>query len=129
MAPLIDIVFLLLIYFMVTASLIKKEGDIPFLLPSDAKPIKPINVPVEIQIEIDAAGAVQVEGVTFPPQNRMLDDLVLQMKGLRRIAQNQQSPFFVNLLPSGEAIQDRIVDVMDACSAAGVTNLTFSKSM
>ena len=27
-APLIDVVFLLLIYFMVTASLIKKEGDI-----------------------------------------------------------------------------------------------------
>ena len=27
-APLIDVVFLLLIYFMVTAALIKKEGDI-----------------------------------------------------------------------------------------------------
>ena len=34
-APLIDVVFLLLIYFMVTASLIKKEGDISFLLPAN----------------------------------------------------------------------------------------------
>ena len=30
-APLIDVVFLLLIYFMVTASLIKKEADLSFM--------------------------------------------------------------------------------------------------
>ena len=34
-APLIDVVFLLLIYFMVTASLVKKEADVEFLLPAD----------------------------------------------------------------------------------------------
>ena len=34
-APLIDVVFLLLIYFMVTAALIKKEGDISFMLPAN----------------------------------------------------------------------------------------------
>ncbi len=33
-APLIDVVFLLLIYFMVTASLIKKEADLSFMLPT-----------------------------------------------------------------------------------------------
>ena len=33
-APLIDVVFLLLIYFIMTAALIKKEGDISFMLPS-----------------------------------------------------------------------------------------------
>ena len=32
-APLIDVVFLLLIYFMVTATIIKPEGDIAFSLP------------------------------------------------------------------------------------------------
>ena len=33
-SPLIDVVFLLLIYFIVTAKIVKKEGDIPFMLPA-----------------------------------------------------------------------------------------------
>ena len=32
-ASLIDVVFLLLVYFMVTATLVKKEADLPFQLP------------------------------------------------------------------------------------------------
>ena len=39
-APLIDVVFLLLIYFMVTASLIKKEADISFILPLMCLPMR-----------------------------------------------------------------------------------------
>ena len=34
-SPLIDVVFLLLIYFIVTAQIVRKEGDIPFMLPAD----------------------------------------------------------------------------------------------
>ena len=34
-APLIDVVFLLLIYFMVTTTLIKKEADIEAILPAN----------------------------------------------------------------------------------------------
>ena len=51
-APLIDVVFLLLIYFMVTASLIKKEGDIFFVLPATVAQDEMIDLPVEVIIEI-----------------------------------------------------------------------------
>ena len=50
-APLIDVVFLLLIYFMVTASLIKKEGDISFILPAAAAPDTKIDMPVEVYFD------------------------------------------------------------------------------
>ncbi len=128
-APLIDVVFLLLIYFMVTASLIKKEGDIAFVLPANIPAEEMNEMPIEILIEITGNGIVQVEGIRFDPDNRMLDDLVTQLAGLKQIAQSQGALFAVNLIPNSETLHDRVIDVMDACAAAGVKNLSFSKSM
>jgi len=128
-APLIDCVFLLLIYFMVTASLVKKEGDISFLLPANVEQSVPINLPVEAVIEIAADGTVQLEGLLFAGQDRMLNDLVLHLQGLKQIAQSQGALFTVNLLPNSDTLHERIIEVMDACAAADVKNLTFSKAM
>ncbi len=128
-APLIDVVFLLLIYFMVTASLIKKEGDISFMLPANVAVEDMQEIPVEVLIEITADGTVQVEGMRFSYDDKTLDDLVIQVAGLKEIAASQNSPFFVNVLPHQDSLHRRIIDVMDACAAAGVNSLTFSKSM
>ena len=127
-APLIDVVFLLLIYFMVTASLIKKEADIGFMLPADIAAKDMQDIPVEVLIEIAADGAVKVEGMRFSYDDRALNELVAQIMGLKEIAASQKSPFFVNVLPHADALHRRIIDVMDACAAAGVDSLTFSKS-
>jgi biopolymer transport protein ExbD len=128
-APLIDVVFLLLIYFMVTASLIKKEADIGFMLPADIAVQDMQQIPVEVLIEIGVDGTVAVEGMRFAYDDTELQDLVTQMLGLKQIAKSQNSPFFVNVLPHQDALHRRIIDVMDACAAAGVNSLTFSKSM
>jgi len=128
-APLIDVVFLLLIYFMVTASLIKKEGDISFLLPANIPAEQIVDLPIEVLIEITSDGVVEVEGQRFANQNRLLNELVMQLKQLQAIADAQSVPFSVNMLPDPETLHDRVIDVMDACAAAGVKNLSFSKSM
>jgi biopolymer transport protein ExbD len=127
-APLIDVVFLLLIYFMVTAALIKKEGDISFMLPSNVPADTMVVIPVEVLIEITAEGAVMVEGMRFSQDDANLTDLVTQLAGLKDIAEAQQSPFYVNILPNHETVHRRVIDVMDACAAAGVKNLSFSKA-
>jgi len=128
-APLIDVVFLLLIYFMVTAALIKKEGDISFMLPANIAQTEMVDIPVEVLIEITSDGTIQVEGMRFDRNDRNLDDLVNQIAGLKQIAKSQNSRFFVNVLPHQDALHRRIIDVMDACAAADVNSLTFSKSM
>jgi biopolymer transport protein ExbD len=128
-APLIDVVFLLLIYFMVTASLVRKEGDISFILPADVQQNEKMDIPIEVLIEIGAEGTVTLEGVQFPKEDVLMDELVNQIRGLKQIATSQQSPFFVNLLPDRKAHHRRIINVMDACAAAKVDSLTFSKSM
>ena len=58
-----------------------------------------------------------------------LSDLVSQLRGQQEIAKSQNSPFFVNILPNQDSLHYRIIDVMDACAAAGVEKLSFSKAM
>lgn len=128
-APLIDCVFLLLIYFMVTTSLVKKEADISFALPASVTQTEAVNLPVEVSIEISSDGTVQVEGMKYAGGDRMLNELVTHLQGLQQIATSQSSIFSVNLLPAGDVLHERVIEVMDACAAAGVKNLTFSKSI
>jgi len=128
-APLIDVVFLLLIYFMVTASLIKKEADISFVLPANVPQDEMADIPVEVIIEIDSDGTVILEGMLFSSADTVLQDLAGQIRVLKQVAASQNSPFFVNLLPHRNATHNRVVDVMDACAAADVSSLTFSKSL
>lgn len=127
-APLIDVVFLLLIYFMVTASLIKKEADISFVLPATAK-VAMTDIPLEIMIEIAPNGAVYADGMTFAAEDVFLAELASHLRSAKAVAQSQRSPFSVNLVPDGETLQERVLNVMDACAAAGVKSLSFSKSM
>ena len=59
-APLIDAVFLLLIYFMVTSSMERQESDIPFELPGTVEQDEPVDMPDQQIIEIRANGQVVV---------------------------------------------------------------------
>lgn len=127
-ASLIDVVFLLLIYFIMTASLIRKEADIGFMLPANVAVQDMQQIPLEVLIQIEDDGTVVVEGMRFSFDDRSLDDLVVQVAGVKEIAASQNSPFFVNVLPHPDALHRRIIDVMDACAAAGVDSLTFSKT-
>ena len=128
-APLIDVVFLLLIYFMVAASLIKKEGDISFILPASVPQTEAVKIPLEVLIEIDGKGTVIFEGLQFSAEDELLNDLASHVAGIQQVAKSQQSPFFVNILADKDAFHERVINVMDACAAAGVDSLTFSKSL
>jgi len=127
--PLIDVVFLLLIYFMVTSSLIKKEADLSFMLPAKVDTPDPISLPIEALIEISDTGDVTMEGVLFGADGNNLDDLIMQLLTLKEAAESSASELIVNILPSDSARHGRIVKVMDACAAARVQNMSFSMSM
>ena len=128
-APLIDVVFLLLIYFMVTASLIKKEADLSFMLPAKVETTDPITLPIEVLIEISDAGDILVDGMVFGRDSGDLDDLIGQLVSLKEAAESSNSELIVNILPDDKAVHGRIINVMDACAAAKVRNMSFSMTM
>jgi len=125
-APLIDVVFLLLIYFMVTATIIKREGDIGFRLPARFDGPIP-EFPVEARICIDATGVVSLDGMQFDQKDRKLSGLADRISGLREMATLQHATFLVTLDPSEDTAHSRVVDVLDACASSKVKNLSFAK--
>jgi biopolymer transport protein ExbD len=125
-APLIDVVFLLLIYFMVTSSLVRKEGDIFFQLPAPDV-ITPIELAVNAYICIETDGGISIEGMHFDKSDQKLHGLVHQVATLRKMAALQQSPFFVTLHPDDAAVHSRVIEVLDACAAAKVKKITFAR--
>lgn len=127
--PLIDVVFLLLIYFMVTASLIQKEADLSFMLPALAEPSEPITLPIEVLIEVSELGDIIIEGMVFGRDETNLDDLISQLITLKEAADSSASELIVNILPNDKALHGRIIKVMDACAAAKVKNMSFSMTM
>lgn len=118
-APLIDVVFLLLIYFMVTASLIKKEADLSFELPGP--PSRLPDRPIEVLIEVTEPGDILIEGMRFEG----LGELAGQLASLKASANLSSSDLIVSILPADKALHGRVVAVMDACAAADVDNLSF----
>ncbi len=128
-APLIDVVFLLLIYFMVTTALIKKEADISFMLPAKVDQTEIIDLPIEVLIEIMPTGDVMVEGMVFERDDHSLDLLSVRLVEFREAAESSGSELVVNILPENEVLHGRIIDVMNACAVAEVKNTSFTMSM
>ena len=48
---------------------------------------------------------------------------------LKEAADTSGSELIVNILPEDKALHGRIIDVMDACAAADVKNMSFSMTM
>ncbi len=119
-APMLDILFVLLLFFMVAAGSIKHETSIATQLPG-GQPGK--SVPV--QISIDADGQVNINNApTDTPTSVDLPETVSRLKSL--VASNKDQPVIVTPTPSTR--EQRVVDVLNACNGAGVKNLAFGSS-
>jgi len=114
---------------MVTTALIKKEADISFMLPAKVEQDEPLDLPMEITIEIAQGGEVLVEGVNFPASDKELLSLATRLTEFRQSTEMSGSELIVNIAPNDEVPHARIVDVMNACAIANVKNTSFTMEM
>lgn len=128
-APLIDMVFLLLVYFMVTASLVKSEADLGIRLPGMVEQADSVDMPDEQIIEITATGAVFLNGRQFDSATSAeLPELQATLMRYRAASRADKNKAMVTIMANDETKQQRVIDVMNACAAAGIKNVTFSAS-
>jgi len=128
MAPLIDCVFLLLIYFMVATSLKKSEADLGITLPGTVAQKESIQMPDEQIIELDGRGKVMLNGKVYGgenPDEHVLPDLVTTLVRYRLAAQAAGTKALITIQADGECLHQRVVDVMNACAGAGIIFVTF----
>ncbi|MBD5779428.1 biopolymer transporter ExbD [Pelagicoccus sp. NFK12] len=126
-APMIDVVFLLLVYFMVSSSIQKQEADIGFSLPAVVKTSEPVSFPDEQVIEIDAEGRAWVNGYAYDdPEEASYLKLAQMLSRYREGAQASQSSARVTIAPSDSTPHQMVVRVMDACQLAGLESVSFA---
>ncbi|MEM9400449.1 MAG: biopolymer transporter ExbD [Verrucomicrobiota bacterium] len=123
-APMVNLMFVLLCAFTVAAGESIIEGHIGVQVPSESKSAKTdkevLNPPVNIIIAQD--GAVFFNKSPIAKSDDIeLEGLREKLKRLIDVDQDQS----VIIRPDPEAKQQRVIDVLSSCSYAGVRKLSF----
>lgn len=125
----IDMVFLLLVFFMVTAKPIEQESDISLGLPGTVAAEEAVDLPDEQRIRIEDDGSVVLnDSVLAPAADTNLKDLVAILQRFKESSEANQSEALVTLDAADGTNHQRIVDVLNACARADITGVTFSDS-
>jgi len=119
LTPMIDVVFLLLIFFMVATTFLDPEREIEVELPTAQSAGEPDRTPDEIVLNILQDGRVFNDGTELSR-----DELVLLLK--RTAQHDPETP--VTIRGHRLAQHQNVVSVMDACGIAGLYNLAVGTS-
>ncbi|MDD2708861.1 MAG: biopolymer transporter ExbD [Verrucomicrobiae bacterium] len=125
-APMIDLILTLLVFFMSSVALKQTENELALLLPGIPPIIgKTTGAKIELMVVIEEDESLSVNGASLATgANRELTAL--------RTLIREQIDLFDNTLPvvicpSPDARHVRIIEVLDACAAEGVKNISFGE--
>ena len=123
-APMVDVVFVLMLFFMACAGQQVTENELNIALPSGA-PATPGSTPkTPILIDISAEGQVTMNNQSFgTPADKNLTAL---RDWLKNAIEQFGGEDPVVIRPNPETRHERIIDVLNAAAAANVKNLSFS---
>jgi biopolymer transport protein ExbD len=112
--PMLDIVFIMLIFFIVTTSFVKEKG-LEVSRPSNSPPKEIKKNKGPILVKIDANGNITMKG-------RMLEAKAVQANLEREKAEKPDSPLIIAAHPDADT--DALVTILDAAEAVGVGSVS-----
>lgn len=116
LTPLIDVVFLLLIFFLVTSKFDEEERRLPIELPVATSATPMTQKPREMTIDIDRAGQYFVNGQGV--------SVVELEAALRRAVASNPTNQSVVIRADAEVAFQPVVSAMDLCNTTGVADYT-----
>jgi biopolymer transport protein ExbD len=128
-APMIDVVFVIMLFFMVMAGAVKVEHELKQTLPGIASmdPQNAPEMPDEITVIIEETGSVLLnEEELDPPTDVAMPNFTASMRRLNLEAKNRGAKVLVTLQAEEQALYARVIDVLNAMAKAQVTNVTFT---
>ncbi len=127
-APMIDVVFVIMLFFMVMAGSVKTEREIVTQLPAtpELSKNKSQNFVDEIIITVAEDGQVSLNQEDFDtPQSHDLPRLKDTLLRLKQASDAAHTPSVVTIMSDPAAKYSRTVDVLDALAGAQIENVTF----
>ena len=127
LAPMADIGFLLMCFFLISSRPPRYEADLSMTLPGSISDEVSVEIPEEIRIAILANGGVEVnEEIIGAPGDQALKSLVNLLVKFKESADLNQSKALVTVDPVNDSTHQRIVDVLNACGQAGIRGVTLA---
>ncbi len=131
-APLIDVSFLLLIYFLVTSTMQPKEGDLDITFPStqssevDVPPVDPLSIYLREDGVILAGEGGSEQELETDVTSRKCPQLRSTLEEYKALADSTDSTPFVVIRADDNAVQQRFIDVVNTLSAVEISNVTIT---
>jgi len=136
LTPMIDVTFLLLIYFMVTTMLKQPEAELSSSLPGKSKSSAAnVKKPDPVKIKVEDDGSVSLNGsfmddgrdLTLPETTK---NLTVQVQEANKNIANgtfteKDGKLVVMISASGLSTHQHRISVMNACAGAGVEKISF----
>ena len=116
--PMLDIVFIMLIFFIVTTSFVKERG-LEVSRPSNAPPKEVKQDKGPIVVRIDSSSLISIQG-------RILEQRAVEANLERQKAEKPTSPLIIAAHP--EADTEALVTILDAAKAVGIESVSVATS-
>lgn len=130
-SSLIDVCFLLLIYFLVTSTITPRESDLGMQLPSpnqtvDQPPIDPLYIRIESNGAIYTGVGAAQQAMDNDVTARDLPLLRGQLDMYASAARAANSKPLVQINADPESTQQRVIDVLNALAGVNINSVTFT---
>ena len=131
-SSLIDICFLLLIYFLVSMTIAPRETDLGMSLPGPSSenqvpsPIAPMFIRVDDSGAVFTGTGLEEQAMDSNPESRDLPLLSSQLALYADAARSSMDTPLVQLLVGSGATQQRVVDVLNALASSQISAVTFT---
>ena len=128
-APMIDVVFVIMLFFMIMAGSVKVERELNSQLPGVAVTSAPTDFVDEQIIAISPQGDITlnddpVDSATSTDLPQLKDTLMR----LKQVGDSSKSPVLITIVSDPQAKYSRTINVLDALAVAGIGNVTFTVS-
>lgn len=123
MGPMIDCIFQLLIFFMVTTTFARSESEIAIPLPGGYEEASSSQVFEEIVVKINNDGRIFVNEKEY--DSAQIKELP-ELKELLTMLSELYSEQVIIIEANQDTVYDRVIDVINACAAAKITNILFT---
>ncbi|MFT3989786.1 MAG: biopolymer transporter ExbD [Luteolibacter sp.] len=126
-APMADIGFLLLCFFIVSSKPPRHEADFGMTLPGSVSDQVSVEMPEEIRIAVRSDGRVEVNEATVASGDaHEMPALVELLRKFKAAADLNHSKALVTVDAENAATHQRIVDVLNCCGLAGISGVTLA---
>jgi biopolymer transport protein ExbD len=128
-APMIDVCFLLLFFYILTSKPVKPEADISMTLPGTVAQEESLEIPDEQRISILENGQIALNDLPMDePESRELPSLFKTLVRFKESAEANRSDALITVDAADDSHHQRIVDVLNVCARAGIRGVTFAAS-